>query len=289
MENAIEITGVHKGYPGFHLSDVTLQVPAGHVTGLIGPNGAGKTTLIKLILGTVQSDSGSVRVLGMDQSREGADIRARVGFVHEVPPYYDFLSGRRFARLLRPYYRNWDQHVFEELCSEFALPLAKRISAYSRGMRMKLALAIALCHRADILLMDEPTSGLDPVFRRELLDRLRVYLEEGGRTILFSTHITSDLESIADYVLLLRHGKLCLSESADTLRERWRIVKGGREDLSAGVRDLLVAVEEHAYGFTALTEHPVEVDSILGDRAAMERSSLGDLVYFVDKGRGGDA
>ncbi len=277
MKNAIEITGLHKQYPGFHLRDVTVSVPAGFVTGLIGANGAGKTTLIKLILGAVRKDSGSIRVFGVDQERDEVAGRQRMGFVHEIPPTYDFLTGRRFARIVRSYYPCWDSGAFARLAADFGLPLGKRISTYSRGMKMKLALALALCHEADLLVMDEPTSGLDPVFRRELLDRLRGYLRDEERTILFSTHITSDLESIADHVVLLAAGEVCLSESAESLRERWRIVKGGLSDLVTEVLPLLQAVEKHAYGFTALTETPAQVEGILGD-----------LVYSVDGG-GADA
>ena len=284
MENVLVIEGLCKEYPGFVLQSISFELPRGYVMGLIGPNGAGKTTVIKLILNAVKKDGGTIRVFGLDHEADEEGIKSRIGFVHETPPFYDCLSVKEFAGLTGLFYRRWSASTFGRLAADFELPLRKRIRTLSRGMKMKLALAIALAHDADLLLMDEPTSGLDPVFRRELLDRLYDLMQNENKSILFSTHITSDLEHIADYITFMRQGEICFSESTEVIREKWRLVKGGPELLRTEVQSLFRATQTHAYGFTALTDRPAEVRTLLGSQAVFERPSLEDLVYYLDGG-----
>lgn len=283
MKPLLEVTGLRKEFPGFALKDASFSLPAGYVMGLIGPNGAGKTTIIKLILNLVKKKSGKIRVFGLDNESDEAQIKNRIGFVHEVPPFYDHLTGADFTKIVAPFYSRWNQPVFTRLCDEFELPLGKRINALSRGMKMKLALVIALSHEADLLIMDEPTSGLDPVFRRELLDKFFEFMQNEEKSILFSTHITSDLERIADYITLIRDGGICFSDLTDTIKDTWTLVKGGNDLLSEEARRLLRAVQPNAYGFTALTDRAQEIKELLGTDAAFEKPSLGDLVVYLDR------
>lgn len=288
MKALLEVAGLRKEYPGFILKDVSFTLPSGYVMGLIGPNGAGKTTIIKLILNLVKRNAGEISIFGLDNESAEAQIKSRIGFVHEVPPFYDHLTGTEFAKIVAPFYSRWNHSAFKQLCEEFELPLRKRIKALSRGMKMKLALAIALSHGADLLIMDEPTSGLDPVFRRELLDKFYEFLQNEEKSILFSTHITSDLERIADYITLVRDGEICFSDPKDTVRDRWALVKGGKDLLSGDALGLLRAVQPHAFGFTALTDRAQEVKELFGSDVVIEKPSLGDLVYYFDR-REGDA
>ena len=282
MEHILEVEGLAKHYPGFRLEDVSFHLQPGYVMGLIGANGAGKTTILKLILNLVRKESGVVRLFGRDHQEDEAGLRDRVGVVHESPPFYDHLRAGDFARLAGRFYTRWCDTTFRRMAGEFQLPLDKRIRTYSRGMRTKLALAMALSHEAELLLLDEPTGGLDPVFRRDLLDRLRDLLQDERVSVLFSTHLTSDLERIADHVTLLRRGRLVFSESVETVRDTWCIAKGGNELLGSETRGLLKACREGAFGFTALTDRPDALRRALGARVVLEKPALSDLVCFLE-------
>ena len=281
MENVLEIKGLTKEYPGFALRNVELNLPIGFVMGLIGPNGAGKTTLVKILLNAVHKDSGSVKIFGLDHVQDEAAVKSRIGFVHENPPFYDHFTTNGFGKLVALFYPSWNTEAFARLLREFELPPDKRIRELSRGMKMKLALAIALAHDADFLIFDEPTSGLDPVFRRELLDRLRGLLVDERKSILFSTHITSDLEQIADYVAYLRKGRLSLIGAITTLREKWRVVKGGADQYSEDLARLFKSFARHKFGFKALTDRIDEVRKITSN-LVVEKPTLDDFVFFLD-------
>ncbi len=278
MTNALELRGVTKRYSGFALDAVSFTLPPGVIMGLIGPNGAGKTTIVKMILDLVRPDAGELRVFGLDAPRDGAAIRSRIGFVHEVPAFYNHLSLRSLARMISPFYRSWDQPLFERLLDQFDLPPRKRFGGLSRGMRTKGALALALAHRAELLVLDEPTSGLDPVFRRELLEMLSEFISDGATSVLFSTHITSDLERIADYVTFLDSGRLVFSSTRDEVMDSWAIVRGGLELLDDRTRAWLKGYEAGPHGFVGLTDDAAEARRRFAGRGAIvERPTLEDI------------
>ena len=284
MEYALEIKDLCKEYPGFRLRDVSFVLPRGHIMGLIGPNGAGKTTVIKLILNIVRPSAGEVKVFGLDNLRHEEEVKSRTGFVLDETPFYGYLKVAGAASVIAPFYKAWDGARFEMLCREFELPLTKRANALSRGMKMKLALAVALSHGAELILLDEPTSGLDPVFRRELLERLSGLIRDGRTSVLFSTHITSDLERVADYITFLREGDLIFSAGRDEILEKWAIVKGGTELLDEKTSKLFRSVSSGPYGFTALTADKEEARRVLAGRGAViERVHLDDLVFFLGR------
>ena len=281
MEYVLEATGVRKTYPEFTLKDVTLRVPQGYIMGLIGPNGAGKTTLIKLIMNLIQKDAGEITIFGMDHVTEEARVRSRIGFVYETPPCYNYLKLLEFAAIVGSFYAEWDSRRFRQLAAQFELPLRKSIRSLSRGMRMKYALALALSHNADLVIMDEPTSGLDPVFRRELLDQLAELLLDERKSILFSTHITSDLERIADYVTLIRNGEIVFSEAKDDILKNWALVKGGNDLLTPETSGLFAGYRRGSYNFEALTSDADKARRVLGDAALIERAPLEDIMYYL--------
>ena len=281
VEDVLEIRGLCKRYPGFALANVSFTVPRGYVMGLIGPNGAGKTTTLKMILGLLHPDFGEIRAFGLDVSMHGKKVRSRVGFVHDDPRFYDHLSLEQNADLVGRFYRTWDAESFRRLAGSFGLPLEKRFGVLSRGNKTKFALALALSHRAELVIMDEPTSGLDPVFRRELLDSLTDLLQDERASILFSTHITSDLERIADYITLIQHGRLVFSAAKDEILESWALVKGGLDLLDRLPADAFRGVRRGEHGFEALTDDAEAARAQFGDAVIVDRASLDDVVLYT--------
>ncbi|MCD4829847.1 MAG: ABC transporter ATP-binding protein [Candidatus Cloacimonetes bacterium] len=283
-EYILEIEGLHKKRNGFELKDVSLRIPYGFVMGMIGANGAGKTTIIKLILNLLRRDSGSIRLFGRDILENEVEIKERIGFVLDRPPYYDDISLRANARIVSMFYRKWNQHYFDQLLEEFDLSPRKKFGKLSQGQKMKFGLAVALSHDADLILMDEPTAGLDPVFRRELLERLGNLLLDDKKSVLFSTHITSDLEKIADYITFVHDGEVVFSATREEVGERWCVVKGGRELLTAETTALFRGHRMSQFGFEALCDDTQAVRSRFGDDVVIERASLEDIMFYLNKG-----
>lgn len=282
--NAIEIRKISKAYPHFTIDEVSLDVKQGYITGLIGPNGAGKSTLIKLMLGMIYPDSGTVKVLGRDMPQQEVDIKQRVGIVSDEGGYYDHLTIRDTKKLIAPFYEKWNDAKFNRYLEHFELSPRKKINALSKGMKIKFSLAIALSHEAELLIMDEPTSGLDPVFRRELLDLLADMMLEEKNSIIFSTHITTDLDRIADYIAFINRGKLVFNEAKDDVLNRYAIVKGGPELLDADIRKEFVGIRETSVGFEGLVDNKLTAKQLFGSFVVMEKPSLEDIMYFTVKG-----
>jgi len=284
VDPILELRGVTKHYEGFSLRDVSFSLPRGYVCGLIGPNGAGKTTILKLILGLVRPSSGHVRVCGEDPATAEIAVKDRIGFVHEVPSIYDHLSVEAIASIVRSFYTRWDQPQFDALAREFGLPMRKWFGSLSRGTRTKAALALALAHHAELLVLDEPTSGLDPVFRREILDRLAAYVSDGLASVLFSTHITSDIERMADYITFIRDGRLVFSSTREEVFDRWVVVRGGQAVLDEETRQLFTGVEVGAHAFTGLTDDASRARThMAGHDIVIEPATLDDIMYYTGR------
>jgi ABC-2 type transport system ATP-binding protein len=286
MENALKVTGLSKRYSGFTLSDVSFSLERGTVMGFIGRNGAGKTTTIKLIMDLIRRDAGSVEVLGREVERNDAETRERIGFVYDEHGFYGTMTVRAVGRMIARFYRNWNSEEFERLVREFGLNPSHKAGELSRGQRTKLALALALSHGAELLVMDEPTSGLDPVFRSELIDILYDVIQDERKSVFFSTHNTTDLERIADYITFIEDGKIVFSESKDDLLERYRIVKGPRERLNTQVREMCVGIRETRTGFEALSASAENLAALVGKDAVIEKANIEDIMVYTVKGAG---
>lgn len=232
-ENAIELKHVGKRYGDFALSDISFSLPAGCVLGMIGENGAGKSTLIRMMLGACRADGGSIRVLGQeaDGSRAFAQLRQRLGVVLDEACLPEELNAPQIGRMMRGIYSGWEDKTFAGLCARFSLPADKTVRHYSRGMKMKLAIACALSHGAELLLLDEATGGLDPVVRDEILDLLCEYTRDASHSILMSSHIVSDLEKICDYLVFLHGGRVILATEKDALDEEYAVLTIGEDEL----------------------------------------------------------
>ena len=284
MDPILELRGVTKHYEGFSLRDVSFSLPRGYVCGLIGPNGAGKTTIVKLILGLARVSAGQLRVCGDDPATAEIAVKDRIGFVHEVPTFYDHISVEALASIVRPFYTRWDQPLFDALAREFELPMRTWFGSLSRGTRTKAALALALAHHAELLVLDEPTSGLDPVFRRELLDRLAAYVSDGLASVLFSTHITSDLGRMADYITFIRDGRLVFSSTREEVFDRWVVVRGDPGVLDEATRSLFAGVEVGAHAFTGLTDDAPRARTHLAGRdIVIEPATLDDIMCYTGR------
>jgi ABC-2 type transport system ATP-binding protein len=281
MDCALELENVRKTYKGFALDGVSFRLPSGTIMGLVGPNGAGKTTVIKLILNLVRRQAGSIRVFGLDNLAREAEVKSRIGFVHETPRFVEDAPLKDLKAAVAPFYPGWDEKLCRSFLAEFGLDPALKFKKLSHGMKMKFQIALALSHRADLLLMDEPTAGLDPVFRRELLDRLSGILQDEGKAVLFSTHITTDLERTADWITLINRGRVVLSAAKDDIRETWGVVKGPNELLAGVPPPLLRGLRRTSLGFEGLTDDIPTARRTLGTGVVIDRASVEDILVFL--------
>ena len=247
----LKVTKLNKRYEKFHLKDVSFTLDKGYIMGFIGSNGAGKTTTLKCILDMVQKDSGQVSVLGEDFVGNEIALKQQIGFMFGGVDYYSKKKLKIITDVVKRFYTNWDENVYQDFMSKFALEEDKKVEELSHGMRVKYSLVLALSHHATLFLLDEPTSGLDPVARDELLEVFQELIEDGNRSILFSTHITSDLEKCADYITYIEDGKIIASQTKDDLIDSYKIVKGTLEQLE-WLKSSLISYKTNAFGFSGL-------------------------------------
>ncbi|MBQ7781028.1 MAG: ABC transporter ATP-binding protein [Lachnospiraceae bacterium] len=229
-ENAIEIANLTVKYDGFTLDNISFNVPEGSIMGFIGQNGAGKTTTIKALLNIIKRDAGTIRMLGLDNIKDEIAVKEQISAVFDELPFHDQLNARGINIMLREVYKEWDSEVFKKYLDRLALPEKKKIGDFSKGMKMKLQIAAALSHNAKLLIMDEATTGLDPVVRNECLDIFLEYLQDESHSILMSSHITTDLEKVADSVTFIHKGKLLLTGYKDDVLENHGVIKCKKSD-----------------------------------------------------------
>ena len=225
MNDALKVEHVNKTYPGFSLTDVCFELPKGSIMGLVGENGAGKSTIIKILLGLVQKDSGEVQILGERDLEKNKYVKEDIGVVFDEINFYETLTPVKVEKICKNAYKNWDSTTYASYLEQFSLPKDKEIKTFSKGMQVKLCLAVAMSHQAKLLLLDEPTSGLDPIVREELLDIFLEFVQDEEHAVLLSSHITTDLEKIADYITFLHKGNVIFSTSKDELIYHYGLVK----------------------------------------------------------------
>jgi len=284
MNNAVEIQGLRKAFRNFTLKDVTFSFPQGYIMGLVGKNGAGKTTTIRLLLNMLARHAGAVRVFGMDNIKDEQRIKQDVGVVFDEIFFVDSWRVSDVERAVKGFYSRWSGQAYVKYLKSFGLPADKRVKELSRGMKLKLMLAVAMSHEARLLILDEPTSGLDPVARDELLGILSAYISDGEKSVLFSTHITTDLEKIADFITLIHNGTVFYTGTKDDLLESYRIVKGGPGDLTDRLQENMVGLERNSAGFSGLVaaselKHPP-------GRIVAEAPSIDDILVRISAGDG---
>lgn len=284
MNYILEVNNLRKNFKNFTLDDISFKLEPGYIMGFIGPNGAGKSTTIKLIMNLIRKDSGQINVFGKDNIKSEKEIKDRVGFVYDENYYYEDLTINQMKNVVASFYSKWDDHQFNNYIKEFKLNPKAKIKTLSKGMKMKFSLAIALSHNADLIIMDEPTSGLDPVFRREILDILYGVIQDDSKSIFFSTHITTDLEKIADYITFINKGQIVFSEAKDEILQSYGIVKGGADLLDRDIRKKFIGIRETKVGFEGLTDDMNNIRKTLGNEVLIERATLEDIMVYSVRG-----
>lgn len=282
--NAVEFNGVLKELDGFSLKNINLKIPKGYIMGLVGPNGAGKTTLIKLLLHVIQPDEGKITIFDREHKGNEVEIKNRIGFVFDDMHLYEDEKLKTLKNMIAPLYSEWDESQFMKYINDFQLPLNKQLKKLSKGMKMKFSLAIALSHNADLLILDEPTAGLDPLFRRELLDILSDILLDEEKTILLSSHVTSELDKIADYITFINNGEVIISDSKDNILEDYFLVSGSKDSLSEEDAHHLIGLKTTGQVFNAMIKKDsVEWLSEYQSNWNFEKPNLEDIIYFQNK------
>ena len=249
----LKVENLSKSYEKFHLDNVSFELEEGYIMGFIGSNGAGKTTTLKGILGMIQTESGDVEIFEKNFRDDEISLKQDIAFMMGSSDYYLTRKIKTVTDVIKRFYTNWNNDAYENYLRKFKLDPDKKIKELSQGMRVKYSIALALSHEARFIVLDEPTSGLDPVARDELLEVFQELIEDGKKSILFSTHITSDLEKCADYITFIQNGKIIESCSKDELIDSYRIVNGSESDLSQ-IKNDLVSFKKNSFGFLGLIE-----------------------------------
>jgi ABC-2 type transport system ATP-binding protein len=273
--NVLEVKNLRKEYMDFTLDNVSMTIPKGYIMGFVGENGAGKTTTIKAILNHINKNSGEVSVFGQNMETHEIEIKQRIGYV-SGDIFYPKRKLKDVTNVFKRFFDKWDQAVYEKYLVKFNLNEEKKIDELSKGMFMKYALSLQLSHNAELLILDEPTSGLDPVARDQILEIFQQLVIEDNVTILYSTHITTDLEKCADYITFIQDGKIIESCSKDELLDDYRLVNGSKESFEL-IKDQLISSKENAFGFNGMvkTKDAKEIKDI-----RYARPSIEDIVIF---------
>jgi ABC-2 type transport system ATP-binding protein len=283
MSYAIEVNGLSKQYTNFNLDNVSFSVPKGSIMGFVGENGAGKTTTIKSILNLIHKDGGDIKIFGLDHVKEEQKIKEQIGVVFDESYFHDFLTIKDITKIMGRIYSNWSNETFESYVSRFKLPKDKIVKDFSRGMKMKLTIAVALSHEAKILILDEATSGLDPIIRDEILDIFLDFIQDEEHTILLSSHITSDLEKVADYITFIHDGKIIFSESKDDLIYQYGVVRCNKDDYDKLDKKHIVGVRKNKFGYEVMINNKREIERQHRD-FVVDSTTIEEIILFKVRG-----
>ena len=283
MEATIKVKNLNKKYEGFELKNISFEIPEGSIVGLIGENGAGKTTTIKSILNIINSE-GEIQVLGKDIKQNEKEIKSKLGVVLDDSFLSEYLTPKKINSIMKDFYNTWDKKLFEKYIKIFKLPENKMIKDFSSGMKMKLKIATAISHKPQILILDEPTSGLDPIVRNEILDIFRQFIaEDETRSILVSTHITTDLEHISDYIMFIKNGEITLNLPTSEILENYGIVKCDEKDFSKISKEDYEYYRKEKYQYGVLVKNKKMIKSKYGI-STIDKASIEDIMLFYIKG-----
>ena len=278
MEKAFEIINLNKAYKGFALKNINLSLPKGYIMGFVGANGAGKSTTMGCLLGMIKPDSGSIKIFDKDIKNITSTDKEKIGVVMDGCPFAEVLNIKDIRRIVSSIYRTFDKAKFDSLVSRFSLPENKPVKDFSTGMRAKLNIAVALSHNAQLLVLDEATSGLDPVVRDEILDILQDFVCDENRSILISSHITSDLEKICDYIAFIRNGQIVFVENKDDLKEKYALVHCTKQQFESVDTAAVVGAKYTEYNVTALV-----LKEAVKDGFVAEKPSIEDIMLYSTK------
>lgn len=279
MANALEVQNISKKYDGFFLKNINITLPKGSIMGFVGENGAGKSTTIKLMLNLIHKDSGEISVLGLDNIKDEKQIKEQIGVVFDESNFPENIKIHDINKIMKNIYKNWDEAVFSSYTNRFSLPSNKILKEFSRGMKMKLSIAVALSHHAKLLILDEATSGLDPIVRDEILDVFLEFIQDEEHSIFLSSHITSDLEKIADYITFIHKGQIVFSEPKDELLYKYGILKCSASEFEKIDKSIVQGFRKNNFGVEAL----VLRNKVSGSHT-IDHASIEDIMLFRIKG-----
>ncbi len=282
--DALNIKNLSKTFRSFKLEDINLSLPQGYIMGLVGRNGAGKTTLFKTIMNHLLKDDGSIKIYGNDHQHEEAKAKSMIAYVSDLPNLPPDMSLHVLRSSFATVYPEWDEAKYKNLCQRFSLNSKSKYGSLSRGMQTKFNIALALSHNASLILLDEPTAGLDPIVRREVLDLLREELQDETKAVLLSTHITSDLDGIADYLTIIDGGRILMSENREVISDEWRVLK--LEELPDGFAQSSVVkgISKTAWGYSVLVSNMQTIRGELPQDLVSDRPNFEDIMYHLVKG-----
>lgn len=283
MKNVIELKDLEKNYPEFDLNISELKIPSGVVIGLIGENGAGKTTLIKLILNIINKDSGKIKIFNKDSEEQELQIKDDIGVVLDNTFFPEILNSKNIDSIMKDIYRNWDSKLFYKYLKDFGIKDKQILKTMSKGMRKKVEIATALSHYPKLLILDEATSGLDPIVRNEVLDLFLDFIKDDDHTIILSTHITSDLEHIADYIVFINKGKIVLEKQKDEIIDNYGILKCNIDDFNKIDENDIISFKKNKYNYEILVDNK-EICKRKYKDFVIEKITLEDLMLLIIKG-----
>lgn len=289
MTNILTLENVNKKYEksNFSIRNISFSLPEGSILGFIGENGSGKSTTMNCILNVLRKDSGKIEIFGKEMSDEDTDIRENIGVVYDSNNFPEHLTAEQLADIFEKIYSKWDNACFEEYMQRFSLPKSQKIKTYSRGMSMKLAIAVALSHESKLLILDEATSGLDPIMRDEILDVLLEFVKQEDHSILLSSHITSDLEKIADYIVFIHDGEIILNKTKDELIYEYGVIRCSENDFTCIATEDILSYMKKDY----------QIDVLVSDRKLMKKKyknlivdnvSLDEMMLLMVRGEGNE-
>lgn len=282
-ENAIEINNLVKKYDGFTLGEISFAVPTGSIMGFVGQNGSGKSTTIKSILNIIKNDSGEIKIFGLDHIKYEKEIKEKIAVVFDTLPFHESLNGKQINNIMKNMYKEWSEETFYGYLERFHLPVKKKLGEFSKGMKMKFQIATALSHNASLLIMDEATAGLDPVVRSEMLDVFMEFMQNETHSILMSSHITSDLERVADKLTFIHNGKIILSGYKDEILENHGIIQCSLDDIKEIDDEDIISIRTNKYAASIMVKNRRQCE-VKYSGALIDNASLDDILLYYVKG-----
>ncbi|CEJ73946.1 ABC transporter ATP-binding protein [[Clostridium] sordellii] len=281
--NAIEIRDLSKRLNEFELNIDKLDIKKGYITGFVGPNGSGKTTTIKLIMNMLFKDSGSIKIFEKENDIESLYIKEIIGYVGETPGYMQDSKLKAIKKGISCFYKNWNENIYKRYIKQFKLDENKKYKEFSKGEQKKFELVMELSHNPKLIIMDEPTANLDPLVRNEFLDILQEHIEKEDATVFYSTHITSDLDKVADYLVFIFEGKVILYGDKESILENHKIIRGNKELLDIETKKELIAYNENSFGFEGLAKNIKSAYEVFGEEVIYDNANLEDILMYYTK------
>lgn len=286
--NVIEVKDVSFQSSAFSINNLSFSIPQGFVTGFIGANGAGKTTIIRMIMDIIEPKQGHISIFGEKIANKPKWIKNKIGFVYSEVYFNQQWTAKKLEKMVSPFYTDWDSQAFKNYLEKFNLPFDEKIKHFSTGMKMKLSLALALSHHAELFILDEPTAGLDPIVRDEVLEILQSELLDEHKTLFISTHIISDLEKIADYLVHIKDGEVIMQGFRHQLQEQYSIVQGDNQDLDEELNRLFLYKEVKSTGFVGFTKQAQVFKELFGKKVNIKQPTIEELMIYIEKSKSND-